>query len=157
MVNRLFIASDLIAALVGRKMGPDGADETAKIKFPEDISPIFPTTDIERAVRHYEALGFSVSWDRVGTKDNLWGYAFARRNGLGLHLMEQWDFDPEDNQHQAYIATPDPDTLADEWIATGVGSTHRPEKTVLGYQGVHFDPDYNRIRFGIPPVLPGNE
>lgn len=138
-------------------MGPDEAGETAKIKFAECISPVFPTTDIERAVRHYEALGFSVSWERVGTKGKLWGYAFARRNGLGLHLIERWDFDPEDNYHQAYMATPDPDALADEWIATGVRNTHRPERTVLGYEGEHIDRDYNQLRFGIPPVLPGNE
>jgi hypothetical protein len=43
------------------------------------VEPIFAVSDMPRAAKHYERLGFEVSYHDEG-------YAFAQRQGLNLHL-----------------------------------------------------------------------
>jgi catechol 2,3-dioxygenase-like lactoylglutathione lyase family enzyme len=105
-------------------------------------SPIFPVADLPRALRHYAALGCTVS-----THDD--GYGFAARAGVELHLVVVADDDPRRGPAAAYLHVPDADALAAEWSA--VPGTEGPVDTDYGLrEGRHVDPDGNLLRFGSP-------
>jgi hypothetical protein len=109
---------------------------------PVRISPIFPVTDLHRALAHYAALGCSVS-----THDD--SYGFAARAGVELHLEVVADMDPLRSPGGAYLHVPDADALAAEWA--GVERTGAPVDTDYGLrEGWHIDPDGNLLRFGSP-------
>ena len=103
-------------------------------------SPIFPVTDLRRALEHYAALGCAVS-----THDE--GYGFAARGGVELHLVLVEDGDPRNGPAAAYLHVPDADSLAAEWAH--VPGTEAPVDTSYGLrEGRHVDPDGNLLRFG---------
>jgi catechol 2,3-dioxygenase-like lactoylglutathione lyase family enzyme len=105
-------------------------------------SPIFPVTDLRRALEHYAALGCSVS-----THDE--GYGFAARGGVELHLVVVEDGDRRNGPAAAYLHVPDADSLAAEWAH--VPGTEAPVDTSYGLrEGRHVDPDGNLLRFGSP-------
>jgi catechol 2,3-dioxygenase-like lactoylglutathione lyase family enzyme len=105
-------------------------------------SPIFPVTDLRRALEHYAALGCSVS-----THDE--GYGFAARGGVELHLVVVEDGHPRNGPAAAYLHVPDADSLAAEWAH--VPGTEAPVDTSYGLrEGRHVDPDGNLLRFGSP-------
>jgi catechol 2,3-dioxygenase-like lactoylglutathione lyase family enzyme len=104
--------------------------------------PIFRVANLPRAIDHYERLGFKTS-----KHDD--GYAFAHRNDLTIHLAES-------NEPAAagpsglYIHVNDADELAAAWRKAGL-VVEGPDDTDYGKrEGVHVDPDGNRIRFGSP-------
>jgi hypothetical protein len=106
------------------------------------VSPIFPVTDLRRALDHYAALGCSVS-----THDEMYG--FAARAGIELHLSVAPDHDPLRTASAAYLHVPDADALAAEWAA--VERTGTPVDTDYGLrEGWHIHPDGNLLRFGSP-------
>jgi catechol 2,3-dioxygenase-like lactoylglutathione lyase family enzyme len=106
------------------------------------VSPIFPVTNLPRALAHYEALGC-----RVRTYDD--GYGFAARAGIELHLVVVAGDDPRHGPAAAYLHVPDADALAAEWAA--VERTGAPVDTDYGLrEGWHLDPDGNLLRFGSP-------
>jgi len=106
------------------------------------VSPIFPVTDLPRALAHYEALGCMVS-----THDDRYG--FAARAGIELHLVVVAEHDPRHGPAAAYLHVPDADALAAEWA--GVERTGAPVDTDYGLrEGWHVDPDGNLLRFGSP-------
>ncbi|MGY2064622.1 bleomycin resistance protein [Blastococcus sp. SYSU DS0619] len=109
---------------------------------PVRISPIFPVTDLARAMEHYAALGCHVT-----AHDE--GYGFAARAGIEIHLVVVADHDPLRTAAAAYLHVPDADALADEWA--DVPRTGRPVDTDYGLrEGAHIDPDGNLLRFGSP-------
>jgi len=122
----------------------------------QSFSPIFPVRDLQRALTHYESLGFDVQPDADGD-----GYGFADRDGVSLHLETTHDHQSgdeggheSDHKHvgTAYLYVEDADALYDEWTRPGVGGlTRRVGDTPYKLrQGSHVDPDGNVIRFGSP-------
>ena len=110
------------------------------------VSPIFPVSDLQRALDHYAALGCSVS-----THDDTYG--FAARAGIELHLAVVADHDPLRTAAAAYLHVPDADALAAEWAP--VDRTGAPVDTDHGLrEGWHIDPDGNLLRFGSPLASP---
>jgi hypothetical protein len=111
-----------------------------------DATPIIATTDLSRALLHYEALGFDVHAYPGG------GYGFVRRGGIELHVAEHADLDKKSNPVAVYIEVSDADALWSEWSASGVGgSLVAPVDQDYGLrEGEHVDPDGNALRFGSP-------
>jgi catechol 2,3-dioxygenase-like lactoylglutathione lyase family enzyme len=106
------------------------------------VSPIFPVTDLARALEHYAALGCLVSSHDAT-------YGFAARAGVELHLVVVADHDPARTASAAYLHVPDADALAQEWRHVEV--TGAPEDKPWGLrEGWHRDPDGNLLRFGSP-------
>jgi len=114
-------------------------------------APVFPTTDLARALRHYELLGF-----RVEAFDGGDYYGFARRDGVEIHLTTVDHHDPATTAACAYVWVDDAQQLHDEWSAAGIGGRlHPPERTDYGLsEGAHVDLDGNLIRFGSPVPPP---
>jgi hypothetical protein len=111
------------------------------------VSPIFPVTDLQRALDHYAALGCHVT-----KHDDTYG--FAARAGIELHLTVVADHDPLRTASAAYLHVPDADALAAEWA--GVERTGAPVDTDYGLrEGWHIDPDGNLLRFGSPLASAG--
>lgn len=105
------------------------------------FEPCFRVTDVERAVAHYQLLGFSTSYHDET-------YAFAHRDGLTIHLA-----DDDGSPHQTtmlYLHVDDADELAREWGAAGVEVTEPQDFEYGKHEGSHVDPDGNLIRFGSP-------
>jgi hypothetical protein len=109
---------------------------------PVSVEPIFPVTDLGRALDHYAALGCSVS-----AHDG--SYGFAARAGVVVHLSVVAGHDPLRTAAAAYLHVPDADALAAEWA--DVPRTGAPVDTDYGLrEGWHIDPDGNLLRFGSP-------
>jgi hypothetical protein len=105
-------------------------------------SPIFPVTDLHRALEHYAALGCTVS-----RHDDTYG--FAALAGVELHLTVVPDHDPLRTAAAAYLHVPDADAVAAMWA--DVPRTGAPVDTGYGLrEGWHIDPDGNLLRFGSP-------
>ena len=105
-------------------------------------SPIFPVTDLARALEHYAALGCVVS-----AHDDTYG--FAALAGVELHLAVVVDHDPLRTAAAAYLHVPDADAVAAMWA--DVPRTGAPVDTDYGIrEGWHIDPDGNLLRFGSP-------
>ena len=64
------------------------------------VPPIFPVTDLPRALEHYAALGCSVT-----THDETYG--FAAMAGVELHLTVVPGHDPLRTASAAYLHVPD--------------------------------------------------
>lgn len=113
------------------------------------IAPVFVTTDLARALAHYERLGFAVE-----AYDNYYGYAC--RDGIEIHLAKVDQLDSRTTTSCAYLWVDDAGRLHDEWAAAGLaGRLTPPTPTAYGLnEGAHVDPDGNLIRFGSPPLPP---
>lgn len=111
--------------------------------------PILATTDVGRALRHYEILGFETEGYEGG------GYGFAFRDDIELHLGQVEALDPKANDISCYLFVHDADPLHAEWAAAQRGGRHiAPVDTDYGLrEGRYVDPDGNLIRYGSP--LPG--
>ncbi len=110
------------------------------------FSPIFPVRDLPAALAHYAALGF----DAFAYPDGD-GYGFANREGIGLHLAADPEYDPA-HSASTYLYVRDADALYEEWSRPGIGGRTRPVgPTPYKFrEGSHTDPDGNLIRFGSP-------
>ena len=106
------------------------------------IAPIFAIRDLNRAMAHYDQLGFATRAYPGG------GYGFATRDGIEIHLGV---IPAEDSRTSAaYLFVEDADELAAIWLAAGV-EVHSPVDTEWGqHEGAVVDPDGNVIRFGSP-------
>jgi hypothetical protein len=111
-----------------------------------EVAPIFPVRDVAAALRHYEALGFTVSPYEGGATE----YGFVERDGVHLHLSRFDQHDPLTTASSAYLYVDDADALFAEWSAAGVGGRfHPPYDTEYGLrEAAHVDPEGNLIRFG---------
>jgi len=109
------------------------------------IAPIFHVADLTEGLEHYRTLGFAVSPYQDG-----YGYGFAERNGVGLHLTTN-DGQPHAGG-AAYLEVDDAGAVYELWSVPGItGATSAPIDTDWGmYEGAHTDPDGNLIRFGSP-------
>ena len=106
------------------------------------IAPIFAVRDLDRAIAHYERLGFATRAYVGG------GYGFATRDGIEIHLGVVRAADC--GTSGAYLFVEDADELAATWRAAGI-DVHPPEDTEWGqHEGAVVDPDGNVIRFGSP-------
>jgi DNA-binding MarR family transcriptional regulator len=123
------------------------ARPTTEVTSMNQFAPIFPVTDLARALRHYQSLGFTVS-----AYDGADEYGFADRDEVSLHLSLHPDLDPLTGAGAAYLYVRDADALAAEWSRPGIGGrTHQPTDTPYGLrEGAHLDLDNNLIRFGSP-------
>ena len=112
---------------------------------------MFVTTDLARALAHYECLGFTVQAYENGDY-----YGYASRDGIEIHLAKVDRLDPRTTTSCAYVWVDDAAALYDEWTAAGVdGRLDAPAWTDYGlHEGAHVDPDGNLIRFGSPPAPP---
>ena len=117
-------------------------------------APVFVTTDLARALAHYERLGFAVETYEGGDH-----YGYACRDGIEIHFAKVDNLDRATTTSCAYIWVDDAQALHQEWSATGVaGRLHPPTKTHYGLEeGAHVDLDGNLIRFGSPPLPPRAE
>lgn len=115
------------------------------------IAPVFVTTDLTRALAHYERLGFVVE-----AYDNADYYGYACRDGIEIHLTKVDEIDPRTTTACAYLWVDNAAALHEEWAAAGVeGRLQPPNPTAYGLdEGAHVDPDGNLIRFGSPPLPP---
>ena len=118
------------------------------------LAPVFVTTDLARALAHYERLGFTVEAYANGDQ-----YGYAYRDGIEIHLAKVGVVDHATTTSCAYIWVDDAHALHQEWSAAGVaGRLHPPAGTHYGLEeGAHVDPDGNLIRFGSPPLPPRAE
>ena len=116
------------------------------MKF-ERISPVFPVSDMDRAVTHYTRLGFAVR--RYEGPDI---YAFAERDGIEFHLALVRDLKPKRNMSAVYLYVDDADALYAEWSAADIeGKLIAPTDTDYRMrEGACLDLDANLIRFGSP-------
>lgn len=115
------------------------------------VAPVFVTTDLARALAHYERLGFEAkAYDGA----DYYGYAF--RDGIEIHFAKVDRIDAATTTSCAYLWVDDAAALYDEWSAAGVeGRVVAPTPTAYGLdEGGHVDPDGNLIRFGSPPLPP---
>jgi catechol 2,3-dioxygenase-like lactoylglutathione lyase family enzyme len=104
--------------------------------------PAFSVADVDRAVDHYQRLGFRTSYHSES-------YAFAHRDGLTIHLAHAGD-PPAAGGSVLYIRVDDADQLAAEWRKAGVTVTGPEDYDYGMHEGFHIDPDGNRLRFGSP-------
>jgi hypothetical protein len=108
------------------------------------IVPVFVTTDLARALAHYERLGFEVEAYAGGDF-----YGYARRDRVEIHLALVDSLDPRTTTSCAYVYVDNAAALYEEWAAAGAERLHRPTPTDYGLlEGTHVDPDSNLIRFG---------
>jgi catechol 2,3-dioxygenase-like lactoylglutathione lyase family enzyme len=103
-------------------------------------------SDLPAAVEHYRALGFDVEAYASGDE-----YAFARRDGIELHLAAR-ESHPRVRGGATYLYVRDADALYAQWTKPGIGGQTWPVgPTEYGLrEGSHVDPDGNLIRFGAP-------
>jgi hypothetical protein len=104
--------------------------------------PIFRVIDVERAVQHYQMLGF-----RTDYHDDT--YAFAHLGNLTVHLAR--DDDPDHHMTGAlYIHVEDADQFVADWRTAGATVEGPRDEDYGKREGRHLDPDSNLIRFGSP-------
>jgi len=115
------------------------------------VAPVFVTTDLARALAHYDRLGFVVEAYDDGDH-----YGYACRDGIEIHFAKVDAVDCETTTSCAYLWVDDAAALHEEWASTGVGGRFvSPTSTAYGLnEGAHVDLDGNLIRFGSPPLPP---
>jgi uncharacterized glyoxalase superfamily protein PhnB len=104
--------------------------------------PIFRVVDVERAVDHYQKLGFTTEYHDET-------YAFARWGNLVLHLAQHLDAEAQ-MTGALYLHVDDADELAADWKKAGMQVTDPEDQDYGKREGRHIDPDGNLIRFGGP-------
>ncbi len=106
------------------------------------VEPIFRAADVQRAVDHYQRLGFTASFHDAG-------YAFAHRDDLTIDLAGVED-GATVGACTIYMHVDDADALAAEWEAAGIVLVGPQNFDYGKREGLHTDPDGNTIRFGSP-------
>ncbi len=106
------------------------------------VEPCFSVADVQRAVDHYQRLGFTTSYHDET-------YAFAHRDGLTIHLAHA-DDPTSDCDGALYLHVDDADRLADDWRKEGMDIVGPEDYDYGKREGSHSDPDGNLIRFGSP-------
>src|ERR671912_859465 len=114
------------------------------------VAPVLPVADLERALTHYQALGFGTGRHISG------GCGYAHRDGIQIHFGVVAGHDPAGNTAGAYLHVADADALHARWAAADVaGALTAPADTDYGLrEGAHVDPDGNTVRFGSPTPSP---
>ena len=118
-----------------------------------EVAPILPVRDIERALDHYRALGFEGHpYDGGEEEGEPATYAFMRLGADNIHLTRVEDLDPEASTSGCYLYVEDADELHAIWSDADVeGRFTEPEDTPYGLREfAHIDPDGNLLRVGSP-------
>jgi len=143
-ISEIIDAPDADQAMLVRPVGPlpAAADRLATMAR---VAPVLPVAEVNKAVAHYRALGFTVH-----SYDGDAAYGFAARDGVELHLAQVSDVDPKTNMSAAYLYVDDADALYSQWRHAEVaGRLVAPQDTDYGLrEGAHVDPDGNLLRFG---------
>jgi catechol 2,3-dioxygenase-like lactoylglutathione lyase family enzyme len=109
----------------------------------EGFEPCFSVTDVDRAVAHYQRLGFATSYHDET-------YAFAHRDrDLTIHLMHA-DDPGAHSRSVLYLHVDDADRLARDWRDAGLQVSGPDDCDYGKREGAHTDPDGNTLRFGSP-------
>ena len=109
----------------------------------QGYDPVFRVLDVERAVDHYQRLGFTTELHDAT-------YAFAKWANLTIQLA--LDENPEAHMTSTlYIHVDDADKLAADWRKAGMEVVDPENEDYGKREGRHVDPDGNVIRFGGPP------
>jgi hypothetical protein len=109
------------------------------------VAPIMPTTDIDRTVAHYRALGFAA--------ETYGDFVMTRRDGIELFFSLKPDHDPKRTASCVYVRVDDADRLHAHWRDVENWDIRPPRDT--DYKMREFaviDPDGNLILFGAPLV-----
>lgn len=134
---------------VARKAGPGTSGDTTPIPTesppfrPEvhSIAPVFSTSNLTRWIKHYRALGFTVS--RYGDE-----YGFASLDSVEIHVSVNPDHAAA-TAGCAYLRVADADAVHAQWAQVEGGHGPAPVDTAYGLrEGGHIDPDGNLIRYG---------
>jgi Glyoxalase/Bleomycin resistance protein/Dioxygenase superfamily len=80
-----------------------------------NVAPVLSVLDLDRALRRYRKLGFSVR--RYEGPDR---YGFVARDGVELHLSESPEHDRRRDGSEIYLYVSDADALYAAWSAAGV-------------------------------------
>ena len=101
---------------------------------------------MQRALAHYEQLGFEVMPFEDGME-----WAWVRFGAAELHLFLKKDHDPGTTAAAADLRVEDVDELEGIWSATGVEGTSDPYDTPYDMrEAAHVDIDNNLIRINSP-------
>jgi catechol 2,3-dioxygenase-like lactoylglutathione lyase family enzyme len=106
------------------------------------FEPFFSVRNVERAVHHYQQLGFTTSYHDES-------YAFAHRDELTIHLGHA-DEPSAHTPSVLYIHVDDAERLATDWREAGMEVVGPDDYDYGKREGSHVDPDGNLIRFGSP-------
>lgn len=111
------------------------------------FAPIFAVADLQRALAHYGSLGFATFALEEGDD-----YAFAERDGVGLHLSAAADHEPSADGGEAYLHVEDADAFSRNGAGpeSPAGPGRQGDTPYQLREGSHVDPDGNLIRFGSP-------
>lgn len=115
----------------------------------QQVTPIFPVRDIDRALQHYGALGFAGrAYDDGSGGPAIYG--FLERDGVQIHLTRAPDLDPVTSSSACYLHVTDADVVHSEWRNAGLpGEWAEPTDTPWGmHEFSHVDPDGNLLRVG---------
>jgi len=113
----------------------------------QSVCPILPSTDFDRTVAFYAALGFD-----TGARYDDQGYLITERDGVELHFFKA-DTGPA-KEHGAYVRVRDAQALSSEFAALDLawdGNTRlmlAEDKPWGMCELAILDPDGNLIRFG---------
>jgi hypothetical protein len=143
-VTEICDAADRDDALRLRPVGPLRA-AAARPSTVSSLAPVLPVAELDTAIAHYRALGFTVQPYEGGA-----AYAFVERDGIQLHLTQFAELDPAANTSAVYLYVKDADALFAQWRLAGVdGRIVAPTNTEYGLrEGAHVDGDGNLLRFG---------
>lgn len=107
------------------------------------FDPVFHVADVERAVDHYQRLGFTTEYHDES-------YAFASWGNLTIHLARE-EAQERHAPSELYIHVDDADEVAARWRIAGMDITDPENQDYGKREGRHVDPDGNLIRIGGPP------
>ena len=112
-----------------------------------NVAPVLSVLDLDRALRRYRKLGFSVR--RYEGPDK---YGFVARDGVELHLSESPEHDRRRDGSEIYLYVSDADALYAAWSNVGVkGRFVEPHDTPYGLREFAFvDRDGTAHRVGSP-------
>ena len=102
--------------------------------------PIMPSTDFDKTIAFYAALGFTV----LGVYPDA-GYLLLQRDAVELHFFRFEDHVPQTSDHGVYLRVEDANALSVEDAALNLPAEDKPwgvcELAII-------DPDGNLLRVG---------
>jgi catechol 2,3-dioxygenase-like lactoylglutathione lyase family enzyme len=112
---------------------------------------VISVRDLDRALRRYRKLGFSVRAYQGPER-----YGFVQRDGVELHLSESTEHDRTRDGAEIYLYVSDADALYPAWSSSGLkGRFIAPHDTPYGLREFAFvDRDGTAHRVG-PPLTQG--
>jgi hypothetical protein len=112
-----------------------------------NVAPVISVRDLDRALRRYRKLGFSVRAYQGPER-----YGFVERDSVELHLSESTEHDRTRDGAEIYLYVSDADALYAAWSSSGLkGRFIPPHDTPYGLREFAFvDRDGTAHRVGSP-------